>query len=211
MVHSEIAAQAIREDAHIHQMIKVPHPMLAPKAAMQKKSADKTIRVLGQYKPDRDIAGLRQLAHDAPPAWRLEVIGRGWPSIEGWQVTDDFVDEDSFDRLIKGSHAILIPYTRFFQSGVAVRALEAGVPVVGPSESSLSDLLGEDCPWLVRNDGWLRAVTDAIDTRPASVLAEAQEIYSRVISRWSQALTHEGLREVRVGSGVCLRSSQPID
>jgi hypothetical protein len=192
--HSNIASRAIREDAGIRHVVDVPHPMLAPAAVPRDTSPDKTIRVLGQYKQDRDMSGLRQLAHDAPSSWRLEVIGRGWPPIEGWQVTSDFVDEDSFDQLIQGSHVVLIPYTRFFQSGVAIRALEAGIPVVGPHQSSLAELLGNDCPWLVRNGIWSQSVDAAINARPDEVLAKAQESYEDVVSQWSHVLTQEHLR-----------------
>jgi len=193
IVHSDIARQAIREDSGINEVIYVPHPMFAPTAVRSKTSLEKTVRVLGQYKADRDVFGLRQLAREAPPSWRLEVVGRGWPDIEGWRVVNRFVDEDSFDRLISDSDAVLIPYTRFFQSGVAVRALEAGVPVVGPSSSSLSDLLGSDCGWLVRDGDWLNAVTRAVNAQPEEGMVKAQGIYDEVVLLWSRMLAREGL------------------
>jgi hypothetical protein len=193
IVHSDSARRAIHEDSGITEVVYLPHPMFAPTVAPGKTSLEKTVRVLGQYKADRDIRGLRKLAHEAPPSWRLEVVGRGWPDIEGWRVVSRFVDEDSFDRLIRDSDAVLIPYTRFFQSGVAVRALEAGVPVVGPSVSSLSDLLGSDCAWLVRDGDWLSAVTHAVDALPEDVLAMAQGIYGGAVSLWSQMLATESL------------------
>jgi hypothetical protein len=193
IVHSDAAAQAVREDAAIDRMVQVPHPMLAPAAASQTMSARKTIRVLGQFKADRDILGLRRLAVAAPSTWQLEIIGRGWPSIDGWQVTNAFVDEVAFGQLIDESDAVLVPYRRFFQSGVAVRALEAGVPVVGPHDSSLSELLGPECQWLVRDGDWFTAVMAAVDTERDHVFASAQIIYERVIAQWWQALTMEGL------------------
>jgi hypothetical protein len=167
--------------------------MLAPTAASQKTSPLKKIRVLGQFKMDRDILGLRRLAVAAPSTWQLEIIGRGWPLIDGWQVTNAFVEEGAFGRLIAESDAVLVPYRRFFQSGVAVRALEGGVPVVGPHDSSLSELLGPDCPWLVRDGDWFTAVMSATGTKRDDVFASARMIYERVIAQWSQALTMEGL------------------
>jgi hypothetical protein len=193
LVHSEIARRAICEDSGIDEALYVPHPMFAPTVVQNKTFLEKTVRVLGQYKADRDILGLRQLAGEAPPSWRLEVVGRGWPDIEGWRVVSRFVDEDSFDQLIRDSDAVLIPYTRFFQSGVAVRALEAGVPVVGPSASSLSDLLGSDCEWLVRDGDWLSAVTRAVNAQPQDVLVTARGIYDEAVSLWSRMLATEGL------------------
>ena len=44
---------------------------------------------------------------------------------------------------------MLIPYSHFYQSGVAVRALELGVPVIGPRHPFLIDLLGPDSPGFV--------------------------------------------------------------
>jgi hypothetical protein len=193
IVHSDIARHAIHQDSGINEVVYLPHPMFAPAAVPGKTSLEKTIRVLGQYKADRDILGLRQLALEAPSSWRLEVVGRGWPDIEGWQVVSRFVDEDSFDRLIRDSDAVLIPYTRFFQSGVAVRALEAGIPVVGPSASSLSNLLGGDCEWLVQDGDWLSAVMRAVNAQPENVLATARGIYDEAVSLWSRMLTNEGI------------------
>jgi hypothetical protein len=193
VVHSAAAAQAVGEDADIDRMVQVPHPMLAPTASSQTMSPRKKIRVLGQFKADRDILGLRRLAVAAPSTWQLEIIGRGWPLIDGWQVTNAFVEEGTFGRMIAESDAVLIPYRRFFQSGVAVRALEGGVPVVGPHDSSLSELLGPDCQWLVRDGDWFTAVMSTIDIEQDDVLARARIIYERVIAQWSRALTMEGL------------------
>lgn len=193
IVHSNVARRAISENSGINEVVYVPHPMFAPKSGRRIAPFGKSVRVLGQYKADRDIAGLRQLAQEAPPSWQLEVVGRGWPDIDGWRVVNDFVGEDSFDRLISDSDAVLIPYTRFFQSGVAVRALEAGIPVVGPSSSSLSDLLGSDCQWLVREGNWLSAVTRAVNAERSDVLVKSQGIYDDVISLWSGMLAKEGL------------------
>jgi hypothetical protein len=194
MVHSAAAAQAILEDADVKPVLNVPHPMLAPRLARHRPADRKIIRVLGQYKPDRDIDAMRQLARDAPSSWRLEIIGRNWPGIEGWEVTPDFVEESAFAHLIEESDAVLIPYTRFFQSGVAIRALEAGIPPVGPRDSSLAELLGEDCPWLVRGGAWAQSVASAIDTPPEDVHSKAQGVYAEVISRWTHMLDREDLR-----------------
>jgi hypothetical protein len=176
------------------QVFEVLLPMLEPRHAQLSTGEQHTIRVLGQYKVDRDLASLQRIAANAPPEWRLEIIGRGWPQIDGWDVRSEFVPEESFDELIYTSHAVLIPYARFFQSDVAVRALEWGVPVVGPFASSLQSALGKDSHWLVRDGDWVRSVAAAVDESRDQAYAKARDLYDRVISDWSRVLNEAGLR-----------------
>jgi glycosyltransferase involved in cell wall biosynthesis len=81
--------------------------------------------------------------------FRLLVVGRGWPDIAGWEVDNRFLPETELDQRIRDSAAVLIPYSHFYQSGIAVRALELGVPVVGPRHPFLSDLFGDQWPGLI--------------------------------------------------------------
>jgi hypothetical protein len=162
--------------------------MLVPQQAPQVAGRQQNIRVLGQYKVDRDIQGLMRLATNAPPEWRLEIIGRGWPPVDGWHICNEFVTEGRFDELIRTSHAVLIPYSRFFQSEVAVRALEWGVPVVGPYDSSLQIALGDDCGWLVKDGDWGSAVTAAVQEDRDQVFLKSRNLYNRVIEDWSNML-----------------------
>lgn len=194
LAHSPDAVQAIADDANMPRVFEALHPMLEPREAPPPTGLERNIRVLGQYKADRDIAGLRRLAASAPPEWRLQIIGRGWPSIDGWQMRNEFVTEEDFDELIRTSHAVLIPYSRFFQSGVAVRALEWGVPVVGPYASSLQIALGDDCRWLVRDGDWALAVAAAVQEDRAQVSARARDLYDRMIRDWLKVLEESGLR-----------------
>jgi hypothetical protein len=162
--------------------------MRAPQQAPQEAGIQQNIRVLGQYKVDRDIQGLMRLARNAPPEWRLEIIGRGWPPVDGWHICNEFVTEARFDELIRTSHAVLIPYSRFFQSDVAVRTLEWGVPVVGPYDSSLQIALGDDCRWLVKDGDWGSAVTAAVQEDRDQVFLKSRNLYNRVIKDWSNVL-----------------------
>lgn len=194
LTHSPLAAQEVVEHARMPRVFEAPLPMLAPQNAAPPTGTQRIIRVLGQYKIDRDTDGLRQLAASAPSDWRLEIVGRGWPAIDGWNVRNEFVAEKAFDELIRTSHAVLIPYSRFYQSDVAVRALEWGVPVVGPFASSLQIALGDDSQWLVRDGDWTRSVAAAVDDRDDQAYAKARGLYERVIFDWSKMLDETGLR-----------------
>jgi hypothetical protein len=193
LAHSPDAVQAIADEANMPRVLEALHPMLAPRQAPPLIGAHRNIRVLGQYKVDRDIAGLERLAASAPAEWRLEIIGRGWPSIAGWHISNEFVSEAYFDELVRTSHAVVIPYARFFQSGVAIRALEWSVPVVGPYASSLKIALGDDCRWLVRDGDWSSAVSAAVQEDRDQVSARARDLYARVIREWSRMLGEVGL------------------
>ncbi len=188
VAHSSEAVRAIAVDAKMPRVLEALHPMLMPRQAPAPTAVRRNIRVLGQYKADRDIAGLKLIAANAPSEWCLEIVGRGWPSIDGWQIRSEFVAEAHFDELIRTSDVVLIPYSRFYQSGVAIRALEWGVPVVGPYDSSLQIALGSDCQWLVRNGDWNSAVAAAVAENRDEVLTKARDLYNRVIRDWSTML-----------------------
>jgi hypothetical protein len=188
LTHSPEAQRLVVEDARMPRAQEVLHPMLEPREAPAPTDTRRYVRVLGQYKVDRDVEGLERLASQAPPEWRLEIVGRGWPPIDGWSISNEFAAEERFDDLVRTSHAIVIPYERFFQSGVAIRALEWGVPVVGPHASSLQIALGGDCPWLVRDGDWSTAVAAAVREDRRLVFERACDLYRRVIADWSAML-----------------------
>ena len=121
------------------------------------------VRVLGQWKSSRDIEAMKSVAaaaYDGNP--RFEVVGRGWPEVDGWSVDNRFVPEAELDNLIHSSQVVLIPYSRFYQSGIAIRALENNRVTVGPADSSLADILGADSPCLVHDADWVGAVRQAL-------------------------------------------------
>lgn len=185
IVHSAAAADAVVADANPAALVELPHPMLPPRARESSPPRAPVVRVLGQYKPDRDTDVMRALAADGPAGVRYEVVGRGWPQIAGWTVEAGFVPEAGFDALIRDSSAIVIPYSRFFQSGVAVRALELGTPVVGLRASSLAELLGVESDWLVDGGEWTRATQAAIDADAQMVEQVAIAAYIRARGTWS--------------------------
>jgi hypothetical protein len=168
ITHTRVAQDALLERFSIGSSL-VLHPIDAPASSSTIGSPqirDARVLVLGQYKPARDLGALVDLAADLRKAsLNFEIVGSDWPAVAGWSVTDDFVTEDVFDRLIRESLLVVIPYRNFFQSGVATRALELGTPVVSPRHEFIEGLFGIDWPGLVEPDepysAGVRRVTDA--------------------------------------------------
>jgi hypothetical protein len=118
----------------------------------------------------------------------LKVDGRNWPNISGWSVHSRFVPEEELDDLIRDSSVIMIPYRRFYQSGIAFRALELGIPIVGPRSSNLAQVFGSNSSLLAGNDAteWLEAVRTAISDGPQIVATAATRWRARSEQEWSQ-------------------------
>lgn len=186
LVHSALAQEhlsesGIRSELVAHPIVATPHPRRVPGRCV--------VRVLGQWKPDRDLDLLVQLTALLPGV-ALEIVGRGWPSVSGWTVRDAFVSERELEELIDTSSAILIPYRRFYQSGIAARALESAVPVVG-RRHELSAMTGADYPFLVSDAAstadWADSLNNAVRSE-ARVLDETRkrsaERASRAWERW---------------------------
>ncbi|WP_349034876.1 hypothetical protein [Pseudarthrobacter sp. SORGH_AS 212] len=189
VAHSKQAREAIDLVDYPFSVAVLPHPILPPVAELRRGSKPLPIvRVLGQYKADRDLQALQDLSRDLSLSAIFEVHGRGWPAIEGWTVIDGFVEEQKLDALMAESAAVLIPYKRFFQSGIAVRALEVGTPFVGPRESVLAEMLGNESGLLVDSeskDGWNRAVTYAIEGGVQAAWRAGVGWRERNIREWS--------------------------
>ena len=124
----------------------------------------------------------------------LEVVGRGWPDLPGWNVDSRFVSELELDELVKSSDAIVIPYVRFFQSGIAIRALESNTPVVGRAATSLADLYGQESRLLLREDpqtglvddrAWADAVRYAVTDGRDETIRAALAYQSVAVSEWT--------------------------
>jgi glycosyltransferase involved in cell wall biosynthesis len=169
-----------------------PHPMRKP-ATGSSISARRRVLVLGQYKPARDLDVMATIA----PAlraddWEPTVAGRGWPAIPGWTVIDRFLTEAEFLELLGSSAAVLLPYRYYFQSGVALRALEAGVPVVGRQTGFLTSIFGSDFPGAVDNwnepAAWLAAVV-AADSARSDQIRSATDYSVRGTAEWATLLT----------------------
>jgi hypothetical protein len=186
IVHSRSAAECVAEDAALRRSVLLPHPIKLPSPAVAPSpEATVVVRVLGQYKADRDVSALERVAADGPSEWRYEIVGRGWPEVAGWEVSSRFVPEDEFDALVDSANVVVIPYRRFFQSGVALRALERSTPFVGPRGSSLAELVGAESPWLVDDDRWLPAVRAAIADGGAVAHEVAAAEHARVVAAWT--------------------------
>ena len=147
---------------------------------------------MGQYKVDRDLPLLASIATNADSAWSLSVTGRGWPDIQGWDVESRFVSEEEFDTGLRAAGVILVPYRRFYQSGVAIRALEVGTPVVGPRQSVLSSVVGPKSPWLADDDvkSWTEAIRSSLSSSAEDIAMTRKAYTDAAIAGWS-AFTRE--------------------
>lgn len=167
----------------------LPHPVL-PRAAARPRDRD-VVLVCGQYKPARDLRLLEQVARPLRERGLRPVIrGRGWPAVDGWEVHEGFLTEQALDAALAEAAVVLIPYAHFFQSGIAVRAVELGVPVAGPRHPFLTELLGDDWPGLVAADHpaeWTHAVI-AAGERAADVHGRAELLRARCETAWDAHL-----------------------
>jgi glycosyltransferase involved in cell wall biosynthesis len=162
VVHSERAQEDLAA-LGFPSPVRLPHPVLPHGRSFVATAAHHVI-VVGQFKPDRDVRAMEAIAAAGMHIDDLRVYGRGWPQVAGWTVESRFLDEAEFETRISEASVVLIPYRRFYQSGVAVRAIELGTPVVGPRRSSLDELIGTRPELLVDPDDvgdWIRAVEAA--------------------------------------------------
>ena len=203
IVHSRTAREVVRDYGFSRVTSLLPHPIAVGSAGpdgtedlpgideTSALSARPVIRVLGQYKPDRDLDLLGRLGILLARHHDLEVVGRGWPAIPGWLVRDEFVSEAELDDLIMSSSAVLIPYKRFFQSGIAIRCIELDTAVVGPRSSSLADLYPTGARWLVDGDSmsdeaaWAAAVEVAVSSASRDHRANRVAITKAVEGAWA--------------------------
>lgn len=189
VVHSERAAGDIKSARLRRHALLLPHPILRPESDDAPTPSRKIVSVLGQYKADRDVAAMEQISSAFGSDIHFRAVGRRWPEVPGWTVRDEFVEEGELDRLIDESSCVVIPYLRFYQSGIAIRSLERSVPVVGPSGTSLDELLGSDSPLLVKNSSdWPRAVESALMTGRADSSRAAEMWRTRCEVEWAAAL-----------------------
>jgi hypothetical protein len=199
LVHSNVAADAMDAVGLTNGLMLVPHPMLPPAEPGKQSNATldagrrPRVRVLGQYKADRDLALLTSLAGRLGSNYDLDIVGRGWPAVEGWNVDARFVPEDELDELIGTSDAIVIPYKRFYQSGIAIRALEQAVPIVGRVRTSLDDLYGPQSRLLVAAkdeapglevEAWASAIEYAMGPGKAETLRAAKLFHKEAAEGW---------------------------
>jgi hypothetical protein len=107
-------------------------------------------------------------------------------------VFDGFVPEDQFDVILQTSNCVVIPYDLFFQSGVAVRCLELGVPVVARRHEHIIELFGHDWPGIVHDPtDWPDAIVRALAIDTTAIQARRAVVRSRVLREWSAVLGAE--------------------
>jgi hypothetical protein len=164
--HSELAKADTLKRVPNARVVVLPHPTLSrPAVAKSPPSVavgDTRIGVFGQFKAARDLELLTSIGVNLHSVRAVGVIrGRGWPKVPGWNVDSRFLSEDELTSSIRGVDVVLIPYSRYYQSGIAIRALEEGTPVIGAAHPFLTALWGEHYPGLVSGgsvDAWLSAI-----------------------------------------------------
>lgn len=191
IVHSQPAATALMARGWRRPFL-LPHPIL-PLRALPVERDRQSVVVVGQYKPARDSALLEALAGPLRNCgYDLLISGRGWPAIPGWRVDDAFLSEDNLDSLVARAGCVLVPYREFYQSGIAVRTLELGRPVIGPDHPFLRSLYGEDWPGLVHSNSasaWCDAIAavitcsdDDLSTRHGAYARRVEETWASFFS-----------------------------
>ncbi len=191
IAHSKRALEEVTRTLPANRVGQVLHPIRFGAAVVgPERNARPRIAVLGQYKSERDSELLLELAKQMHDAVDLRIAGKGWPELPGWDVEARFLSEAEFTREIGDANVVLIPYRRFYQSGVAVRALENGVPVVGPRSSALADLLGDAKSLLAADsvESWVRAVRAALQMSAEDVAALRTEYRTRSRESWSDLI-----------------------
>lgn len=149
----------------------LPHPVLTsqlPRQSVRRKSRPSVV-CLGSFKGVRDLALMRQLPRVMDADFDFYLMGKGWPEVPGWRRRARHLSEAEFDLAIASASVVVVPYERFFQSNVMVRALESGVPCVAPRNAFSEGLAGPDWCGLVReresHESWDQAIRRAACAR----------------------------------------------
>lgn len=192
IVHSERAREDV-ERAGLGDLCDVlPLPIDVvdvPAGSERAGDTQPVVRVLGQYKAERDLALLASLVPVLGDDFSLEIHGRGWPDVPGWTVRDAFVPEAELDALIASASAVLIPYRRFYQSDIAIRAVGSGTPFVGPACDALTELYGPDSDLLVQDPSavgeWAAAIRRAAVADRHRLRRRGHELVARAATAWA--------------------------
>ena len=183
VVHSAEARDVVQRLWPRADIRYVRHPIVTDTVRPQDAAAERepaTAVVLGQYKPARDVDLLAALGPALRAAgWRTEIHGRGWPAVTGWDVHPSFLAEDDVDRLLRRATVLVVGYRHYYQSGVAVRAVENGCPPVGVGTGFLTDLLGAGHPALLPDgagvDDWVRGCHTAAALTASATAADYRD------------------------------------
>lgn len=150
LAHSEAAQTDIREQVSGAEVVVLPHPVLPTVHSPAARHRRRRVGVFGQFKDARDTRLLEAIGRLLADAGSEGVIrGRGWPDIAGWDVEDAFLSEADLTYWLREVDAVLLPYKRYYQSGIAIRAIECGTPVIGMRNGFLEELLNPSYAGLV--------------------------------------------------------------
>jgi glycosyltransferase involved in cell wall biosynthesis len=199
--HTEEAAKTTALQLDLRHLPSVClHPILTmpdtPPMGRSKGGADPVVLVAGQYKPSRDVELLSELGPRLKSSGlRPRIVGRGWPAIAGWEVQDRFLSEREFEDEVSSAAVIVIPYRKYWQSGVAIQALEREIPVVGAPTSFLRTLFGDDYPGLTTGQGdpeaWLEAIS-TVANEPPDMYSSRRRYQDEVDRSWAPQFTELG-------------------
>lgn len=167
----------------------LPHPTLPQLTARGVSEIDREfdVLVLGQNKDARDLDILLAIGEELERrGLKGLVAGRGWPNMPGWRCDSRFLSESEFEGYLRKSKVLILPYVHYFQSGVAIRAVECGTPVVGLDHPFLRELLGSGYAGFVPAEGSAVDWVDACERAARVELgARSEEYLSRCVSAWS--------------------------
>jgi hypothetical protein len=183
--HSSRAIQTVFEQGGKGRCVLLPHPIA--NSRREKHARDRRILVIGQYKVDRDLELIRFIGKHLHKEADLQIAGRGWPELKYWNVRDRFLSEQEFRDNIATAGIVLIPYRRFFQSGVAIRCVEQGVPFVGPKGSSLDELVGSDSIMVQEIDdeeAWVSAIRKILSAGATEMTLTKDRYMNRCHANW---------------------------
>lgn len=198
VTHTPAAASEVAKQYGTPLPMVIPHPATERRRSAVSKDRSRVL-VAGMWKPSRDVALLRRIGPALRSAgYRPTLLGEGWPIMEGWEVlSNSFVDEMTLEEGIASSACLLLPYRYYYQSGVAIRALELCTPVVGRRHPFLASLLGVDWPGFPHNEttmGWVAAVNAAVGH--GNLDHFLQSYVRQCVSSWSDYL------RLRTGQGL---------
>ncbi|MDX1888195.1 hypothetical protein [Mycolicibacterium sp. 050158] len=188
--HTETAQRVGTRETGVEGIV-VPHPVGRPTPLIEgcdrQIGSAPVVRVLGRFKDTRSLSALDAIANGAAGTCVLEIHGRGWPKVAGWTVNDAFVAEDDFAALVESADCVVIPYDYFFQSGVAVRCLEAGTPIVAPRHEHITQLYGSDWPGIVDDQSaWYEAVLQVLTFDTQCIRDRHRDVFGMVQTAWAE-------------------------
>ena len=204
VAHTDLAADVLRSRGFTVGAV-VGHPVMSRSISRRVGAGTKTALVAGQYKTARDLDLLRGLCERLGDSWKLQVKGRGWPALDGWEVDSRFLTEHELHVAISAAAVVVLPYKHYFQSGIATRAFELGVPVAAERHEFVESLFGSDWPGLVKApgaEGWCDAINAAAKAQPGSgakYMAKNRLEWLHILARTNSAEEHDGTYPTKDG------------